>query len=133
MARRLEFTKAVKVEMFRRAGGPADPHCENCGVSVKNKLFEYDHEIEEWEREDIERGLRSPLTAEDGKLLCIPCHDAKTGRKAGERAHGKRIVAKAAKADKSKGRGFQTRLKRRMDGSVIDRESGEILRGPRRF
>ncbi len=95
--KRLEFSKPVKIEMFRRAGGPGDLHCEGCGLRLMGKGFEYDHQIEEWERRDIERGLRPPLTAEEGKVLCIPCHDAKSGKKAGERAHGKRIVEKSAK------------------------------------
>jgi len=98
--KRLEFSKPVKIEMFRRAGGPNDLRCEgkDCGLRLMGKPFEYDHTIEEWEREDIEKGLRPPLTAEDGQLLCIPCHDAKSGKKAGERAHGKRLIAKAARA-----------------------------------
>jgi hypothetical protein len=130
MVNRLEFKKDVKVQIFKRAGGPDDPRCESpqCGFSVKNKPFEIDHVIEEWEREDVLHGYRPPLTADDGQLLCKRCHDLKTGKKTGERAHGRRIVEKAAKATKKKGRGFQTRYKKCVNGDVIDRETGEIVR-----
>ena len=128
MVNRLEFTDKVKEQMFRRAGGPGNVCCEGCGLPLNGKPFEYDHCIEEWEREDIQYGLRPPLTAEDGKLLCIPCHDAKTGKKAGERAHGKRIVRKAAKAHKPKRGGFSKRFSHKMNGDVVDRETGEIVR-----
>lgn len=130
MVDRLEFTKKVKIEIFTRAGGPGNPRCENpqCGISVKNKPFEIDHVIEEWEREAIQYGHRGPLTAGDGQLLCKGCHAIKTGRKAAERAHGARIVAKAAKAERKKVGGFSKRYKQKMDGTVIDRETGEIVK-----
>ena len=122
---RLEFDKKTKIEMFRRAGGPENLRCEgkDCGVPLRGKPFEVDHTLECWEMEDVEHGLRQPLTAEDGKLLCIPCHQEKTGRKAGERAKGKRIVAKAARAEKKYSRPIpgsrNSKFKKRMDGTVI--------------
>jgi hypothetical protein len=130
MVNRLEFTAKVKIEIFKRAGGPGNPRCENphCGFSVKNKPFEVDHVIECWEMDDIQHGLRPPLTAADGQLLCIACHDIKTGKKAGERAHGKRIVAKAAKATTKRRGGFQKRYKKCVNGDVIDRETGEVVK-----
>jgi hypothetical protein len=102
MTKRTEFSKNVRLEIFKRAGGLENLRCEgnDCGVPLRGKPFEVDHTLECWEMEDIEHGLRRPLTAEDGKLLCIPCHQEKTGRKAGERAKGKRLVAKAARAEK---------------------------------
>lgn len=126
--KRLEFTKAVKLEIFRRAGGPASPCCERCKMNVLGKSFEYDHKIEEWEREDIEHGYREPLKADDGWLLCIPCHDEKSARKSGERAHGKRIVEKQAGISRSKRGGFSGKFRRKMDGTVVDRETGEVIR-----
>lgn len=98
--KRQEFSKPVRIEIFRRAGGPGNLRCEVCSIALGGKRFEVDHVLECWEMEDIEHGLRPPLTAEDGKVLCIPCHQEKTGRKAGERAKGKRLVAKAARAEK---------------------------------
>lgn len=115
--KRLEFSKPVKIEMFRRAGGPDDLHCEGCNLRLMGKSFEYDHQIEEWERQNIAAGLREPLTAEDGKLLCIPCHDEKSGKKTGERARGKRLIVKAAKAKPKRSaqirsKGFPTKEER---------------------
>jgi hypothetical protein len=118
--KRLEFSKPVKIEMFRRAGGPNNLRCEKCQLRLMGKPFEYDHQIEEWERQNIAADLRPPLTADDGKLLCIPCHDEKSGKKAGERAHGKRIVGKAARAKPKSS--FATNRngawKKKMDGTL---------------
>lgn len=103
-AERLEFSKPVKMEMFRRAGGPEDVRCEGCGLRLKKGDFEYDHTIEEWILDQIAHDLREPLTAADGKLLgkhC--CHKAKSAKSTADRAHGKRIQFKEAKADKPKG------------------------------
>lgn len=131
--KRLEFDKKTKIEMYKRAGGPEDLRCEakDCGVRLRGKPFHYDHIIEEWEREDIARGLREPLTADDGQVLCVPCHNEKSAVKTGERAHGKRIVAKAARAE-NKRSSFRTNrdspYKVKMDGTVVWRETGEPVR-----
>lgn len=98
--RRLEFTKPVKLEMFKRAGGPGNVCCEGCGLALKGKPFEYDHTIEEWEQEDVAHALRKPLTAEDGKLLGRCCHKPKSALKTSQRAHVVRVVEKAAKVKK---------------------------------
>ena len=102
MASRLEFSAKVKQEIWRRAGGPGNLRCEGCGLPLNGKPFEYDHTVECWEMR--QEGRSRPLTAEDGKLLGRCCHRPKTARKAGERAHGKRIVKKSAKAMRRKGR-----------------------------
>lgn len=134
MVDRLEFDKKTKLEMFRRAGGPEDLRCEakNCGARLRGKPFHYDHIIEEWEREDIKRGLREPLTAEDGQVLCVPCHNEKSAVKTGERAHGARIRTKAAKAEKKYSRPIPgskaSKFKKLMDGTVVWRETGEPVK-----
>ena len=122
---RVEIPKAVKLEVYRRAGGPNKVWCEGCEANLGSKRFEYDHQIEEWEQ-SIPPSQRQPITAADVKLLCVPCHDEKTGKKAGERAHVKRIVAKAAKAGKPKSRGFNRNpnMKQRFGGGVTDRRTG---------
>lgn len=119
---RLEFSKAVRLEIFRRAGGPGDLRCEGCGLSLQGKAFDVDHTIEEWEQEDVAHGLRAPLTASDGKLLGKACcHVPKTARKAGERAHVKRIVENAARC-KPKSRPMPgsraSGIRKRMSGKV---------------
>ena len=100
MVDRLEFTKKVKLEIYRRAGGPLNLRCEGCGLYLGGKPFEIDHTIEEWERGG-KHSDRVALTADDGKLLgkyC--CHGPKSIKKRGEKAHGDRIIAKAARAHK---------------------------------
>ena len=123
MAKRLEFSKPVRLEIFKRAGGPGDIHCEGCGLKLGGKPFEIDHTIEEWEREDVQNGHREALTAEDGKLLGRCCHAPKTARKASERAHVKRIVAKSAGVKKKSTMpgSRSSKWKKKMDGTVVER------------
>ena len=120
---RIEFAKSVKLEMFKRAGGPENLCCEGCGFPLRNKPFEYDHTIEEWERGGSQ-GERKPLTAADGKLLGYCCHKPKTAQKTAERAHGNRIIEGAARA-RRKGQPVpgsrNTRWKRKMNGQVEPR------------
>ena len=124
--KRLEFSKPVRLEIFKRAGGMAGLRCEKCNLPIKGSAFEIDHIIEEWEREDVEFGYREALTASDGQLLCLPCHRDKSGKKSGERAHGERIVAKAAKATPKKRP--QSKFKKKVDGTVVWRETGEPVK-----
>lgn len=132
-ADRLEFDKHVKMEMFRRAGGPENLRCEGCQMLLRGKPFEYDHTLECWEMEDVAHYLRPPLTAEDGKLLGkLCCHQPKTARKSKERAHGVRLVEKSAGIKRGDKRSsFRTnrdsRYKKRMDGKVVDRETGRVI------
>lgn len=115
---RVEFSKATKREIYIRAGGPETPHCECCGMPVKNKCFEYDHICEEWERTDG----REKLTAADGQLLCIPCHDKKTARKTSERAHVTARFEKTANIRKKSSRPIpgsrRSGVRKRMNGDV---------------
>lgn len=74
---RQEFTKAVKVEIIKRAtDAQGNVRCERCGCVPKR--FEIDHIIADGLRVDKTR----PLTADDGELLCKgysgACHDLKT-------------------------------------------------------
>jgi hypothetical protein len=103
-AERLEFSKPVKMQMFRRAGGPEKVLCEGCGLRLKKGDWDYDHTVAEWILDQIAHDLREPLTAEDGKLLGKSCcHKPKTSKENKARSHGKRIQFKAAKADRPKG------------------------------
>lgn len=122
--KRLEFSKAVKLEMFKRAGGPGDLHCEGCHQPLGGKPFDYDHVIEEWEREDVAHGLRAPLTAADGKLLGkLCCHQPKSAAKTKERAHVYRVIEKAARVKRKSS--FPTnrdgRWRKKMNGEVVPR------------
>lgn len=94
---RLEITKAVKLEVFKRAGGPGDVHCEGCGLRLGLKPFNYDHQFPEWLRTAPK--AERVITAADVKLLGVACcHAPKTAREAGQRAKGNRLTEKAAKA-----------------------------------
>ncbi len=85
---RLEFPNKVRIAILRRAGWPEHLVCEGCGMPIGKKKFEVDHTIECWEKPD-----RTELTPEDGKVLGVDCcHREKTAKKAGERAHGNRII-----------------------------------------
>jgi len=92
---RYEFSKPMKLEMFRRAGGLENLCCEGCGLPLRGKPFEYDHTLECWEMRE-----RKVLTAGDGKLLGYCCHKPKTAKKTAERAHGNRIIEDTARAKK---------------------------------
>ena len=119
---RREFTKGVKLEMFRRAGGPEKLRCEGCGMPLNGKLFEYDHTLECWERNDP----TVALTAEDGKVLGKKCcHDPKSSAKAAQRAHGTRIIEKSAGIKRGRSSFATNRggiFKKKMTGEVILRE-----------
>jgi hypothetical protein len=65
-------------------------HCEECGALAVE--YQIDHIISE----AVARRRRQ-LTKEDGRLLCLVCHKAKTERDAGILARAKRLAAKAGK------------------------------------
>lgn len=115
-SRRIEFSKAVKLEIFRRAGGPGEPRCEMCGAPVAGKRFEYDHILECWEYD-----YTGPLTADDGQLLCGTCHDEKSALKSSERAHGNRLREASARI-KRKSRPIPgsraSGIRKRMNGTI---------------
>jgi hypothetical protein len=92
--KRLEFSKKVKIAILRRAGWPENPICEGCGMPMRGKRIEVDHTIECWEQPD-----RQELTEADGKALGWDCcHQPKSSTKTAQRAHGNRIIEKAARA-----------------------------------
>lgn len=97
---RREFTKAIKVEIIKRAtphiGHGPWPFCEQCCLQAKK--FEIDHRDPDAMQIDKSR----KLTAADGWLLCIPCHDDKTKIDVADIAKAKRVEAKAIGADKPK-------------------------------
>ena len=114
MSRR-EFTRAVKVEISKRACGNGmlpDYLCENCGKPTLGR-WEIDHRDPDAMQIDKSR----KLTAEDGWLLCIPCHAEKTKSDVAAIAKAKRIEANHL--------GVRRRPKQPL-------KSGGTLRGPER-
>jgi uncharacterized protein YbaR (Trm112 family) len=73
MSRR-EFSRAVKVEIIRRAtrtigdDGLSGTFCEECGSLVRA------WEIHHLREDALEVDKSKPLTAEEGALWCKPCH-----------------------------------------------------------
>jgi len=87
---RREFSRAVKVEIIKRA----TLNCEKCGGRAIG--FEIDHRNPDGMQIDKSR----PLTADDGWLLCIPCHRKKTQTDVANIAKAKRIEARHLGAEK---------------------------------
>lgn len=73
MARR-EFTKAIKIEITKRAMRSALTHayCEKCGAITRK------WEIHHLREDGLEVDKSKALTAADGALWCKPCHDEHT-------------------------------------------------------
>ncbi len=120
---RVEIPKAVKLEVFRRAGGPECVMCEGCGLVLGGKRFDYDH-IHPEVFQNTPRGQRPAIVAEDVKLLGYECcHKFKSAREHKANSHGKRIVEKAARVKKKSA--FATNrdgpYKRKMSGEVVPR------------
>jgi HNH endonuclease len=91
---RLLFTKAAAMAIVLRSTDmQGRTWCEQCGVECLSRAdFELDHCTPEGIQPANDN--RKPLTAEDGKLLCLKCHDKKTRRDVFEIAKSKRMGAK---------------------------------------
>jgi 5-methylcytosine-specific restriction protein A len=71
MSPRKEFTKKTQAQIIMRATRGDVPYCEECGSQATR--FQIDHTVA-----DALIVEKRALTAEDGRLLCIPCHTEKT-------------------------------------------------------
>jgi len=100
MSYRKEIPKRIKLEVFIRAGGNTTRLCcEGCGQRLGGKRFDYDHQIAEC-FQTLPKQERPPITADDVKLLGYECcHKEKSASEHKANCHGKRIVAKAARAE----------------------------------
>lgn len=114
---RIEFTRKTRNQVFERAKGC----CENnrCGAVLKPGEGEYDH--------ILPAELGGDASVANCMLLCRPCHKAKTADDI------KRIRKSDRQRDKARGT-FKRKaalshpfLKKRMDGTVVDRRTGEII------
>jgi hypothetical protein len=88
---RLPFTKAAAMAIVLRSTDmQGRTWCEQCGAECLSRAdFEIDHVVAEGILPANDN--RAPLTAEDGKLLCLKCHDKKTKRDVFEIAKSKRM------------------------------------------
>lgn len=121
--KRKEIPKRVKLDVFVRAGGPENLRCERCCLPIGGKRFDYHHEIPEWVQ-NVPPSERSPITPDDVKLLGYECcHKQISAEDQKRMYHGKRIVAKAARAEKKYSRPIpgsrNSKFKKRIDGTVI--------------
>jgi hypothetical protein len=91
---RIAFSAASTRTIVSRATGMSGrTYCEQCGAECLTRAdYEIDHVVAEGVRPANDN--RSPLTAEDGKLLCLACHDKKTRRDVFEIARAKRLEGK---------------------------------------
>jgi 5-methylcytosine-specific restriction endonuclease McrA len=71
--KRLNFTQRVQVEIIKRATRHNVIYCEEASCERPCTKFEIDHTVA-----DALVVQKRALKAADGKLLCIPCHKAKT-------------------------------------------------------
>tara|TARA_R110000868_G_scaffold141096_2_gene357248 strand:- start:1393 stop:1749 length:357 start_codon:yes stop_codon:yes gene_type:complete len=117
MARR-EFPGAVKVAAALRAGGNCEGTLEDgtrCGLKLQTGRFHYDHTVPD--------GIGGEPTLANCAVLCLRCHGEKTT---------KIDVPRVAKMKRQRNKHLGIRkvsslthptLKRRMDGSVVRRET----------
>ena len=89
MSKREEFKTSVLVAVAKRATreishGINDQYCEECGQPTKGR-FDIDH--------INPCGLTGKATIENARLLCKPCHKAKTKKDKGDIAEAKRREA----------------------------------------
>jgi hypothetical protein len=92
---RISFSAASKRAIERRATSAMNgkTYCEQCGAECPTRAdYEIDHCVAEGALAANDN--RPPLTAEDGKLLCLSCHDKKTRRDVREIAKSKRLEGK---------------------------------------
>ena len=117
MSKRREFTRSVKVSIIKRAMQPVASGlmacCERCEAPAHK--FHIDHIIPDGLAVD----KSAPLTAKDGMLLCLPCHEKKTAGDVPSIAKAKRIEAKHIGATRPEGklqsRGFQKKTRKHAD------------------
>jgi hypothetical protein len=76
---RISFSTRHQRAIERRATGMnGSVYCEQCGAECLSRAdYELDHCVPEGVQPNANR---PPLSADDGKLLCLSCHDRKTRR-----------------------------------------------------
>ena len=88
---RISFSAASQRAIERRATDMTGRRwCEQCGAECPTRA---DYEIDHCVPEGVQpvNDNRAALSADDGKLLCLKCHDAKTRRDVFEIAKMKRL------------------------------------------
>ena len=92
---RQEFTKPVRFQIIQRARvGSTTFRCEREGCGAIVMGFEINHKNMDALKDGFGSNKRVPLTANDGELLCKPCHREETKRQMASLAKAKRIEAR---------------------------------------
>jgi hypothetical protein len=104
-----------------------DGRCGNCGQRLEIKggkpVCVDEHLNPLW------RGGSNDL--ENRELWCVPCTKPKTAKETTDRTKGYRVRDKHIGAFRGEGKrrgGFSQRYKRKMDGTIIDRETGQPVK-----
>ena len=111
MTRRRYLTPRAKVDLWTEQGG----RCAECRTATAFSRMQWDHVLA--------LCLTGTNDAHNWQGLCAPCHTAKTRGEAGKRAKADRCKAYHEGKKKRRGRamqsrGWDTRLRRRVDGRV---------------
>ncbi|WP_037076166.1 HNH endonuclease [Neorhizobium vignae] len=112
----------VKVRVFEREGGI----CHLTGAKI-------DPVRDEW---DLDHKMALILGGQHRESNLFPAlrgpHRKKTAVEMGVKSKIARVKKKHMGLRKTEGRGFSQRLRQRMDGTVYDKQTGEIIREGRR-
>ncbi len=115
---RPSFNQKERARLFSLRGGV----CYLCGGKI-------DGTREKWEIEhEIPWAISFDNSDSNLRLAHSKCHKAKTAKDAGDIARAKRRAAKHNGSAAKRG-GWNSNLKKKMDGTVIDRRTGEIVNG----
>ena len=109
---RREFSAKVCAAAFQRADGRCEGqrNGERCSVRLTVGKYRYDHILPDW--------LGGEPTLDNCQVICMACDGAKTPADQSRIAKTKRQHAAHIGA-KPKGRGWQSKFRKRMDGSVV--------------
>lgn len=137
---RKEFTLKTKRAAFERCCVDGMPRCEGfvpspadglldrCEADLRNRPFHYDHDDADFFSKDN--------SIENCAVLCEPCHRQKTKTIDTPKISKARRLDKARSKTKRRGAPMPgtraSRFKHKIDGTVIDRRTGRVLRGARR-
>lgn len=118
---RVEFSKATMRDAFIRAEGRCEgklPNGQRC--NMQSGAIHYDHITPTW--------LSGDNSLENCQVLCGPCHKHKTSnRDVPMIAKTKRLRDREQGIKKPPSRLSTGNLKRKLDGTVVDRQTGEQI------
>jgi len=117
---RKPLTRKQRIALFLRQDG----RCPGCGQKLETKGSQPVNVIDEHVN-PLWRGGSNDLA--NRELWCVPCTKPKTAAESTQRAKSNKLIGKAAGL-KSRRPIYQGNLRRKMNGDIVDRETGEIIR-----